>query len=317
MNKRENRPIVVDDAWPWYEVSKTRQHLLRTRVEEAGCLFLDGDEITSRAFKFFQENLKQGDLVVVPLMSGVLAVPALERVAKTLPIEIVMAPVSKHPFVTLSADTESALRKTCRNYETSSTSLMNEKLGGLAPEKPSRLVLLDASTALGSDAHLFFNRVASWGWNTVEQSFLVLIDAVGDEDTLAPGRSREPKVRRPDASAMTSVGFDVLYTSHLRFLSLPETERTTRAAALRIDFPDLTRYWEDDAEDVKCVREALARTRATSVDRTHARPSRSTSGLAELLTSVLEAVERDEPPRCDQTVLDRRRSYLHPGLRVV
>jgi hypothetical protein len=317
VNKRENRPIVVDDAWPWYQVSKTRQHLLRTRVEEAGCLFLDEEEITSRAFKFLQENLNHGDLVVVPLMSGVLAIPALEQIAKTLPVEIVMAPVSKHPFVTLSADTESELWKTCQNYETLSNSLMNARPSGLAPEKPSRLVLLDTSTALGNDAHLFFNRVASWGWNTVEQSFLVLVDAVGDEDTLAPGSSREPKVRRPDESAVTSVGFDVLYTSHLRFLSLPETERTTRAATLRIDFPDLTRYWEDDAEDVKYVREALARTRAKSVDRTHARPSRSTSGLTELLMSVLEAVERHEPPRCDQTVLDRRRSYLRPRPPIV
>lgn len=317
MSKRENRPIVVDDAWPWYQVSKSRQHLLRTGVEEAGCLFLDEEEITTRAFKFLQDNLKQGDLVVVPLMSGALAIPALERIAKTLPVEIVMAPVSKHPFVTLSADSESELWRTCQNYETSSISLMKAKLDGLALEEPSRLVLLDASTALGSDADLFFSRVASWGWNTVEQSFLVLVDAVGDEDTLAPGRSRAPKVRRPDASAVTSIGFDVLYTSHLRFLSFPEAERTTKVAALRMDFPDLTRYWEDDAEDVMAVRAALALTRATSVDRTHARPSRSTSELAELLTSVLEAAERHEPPRCDQTVLDRRRSYLHPGPRMV
>lgn len=292
---REFRPVVIDDAWPWYESSPARDESLRAQCEDLGCRYLNGVEVANLVDDLLRRTLHEGDVVAVPLMSGALVLKAVEQLREDMAIEVVATPLSKHPFVTLSADPVSDLRSTCLMYERLSVSFMKAKVRALSAQQPRRMVLLDSSSATGSDACLFFDRVASWGWRTAEPVFVSLVEAVGAEDHYAPGPSREPKVRRPDAAALTSVAFDVIYTSHLRFLSKSLVQQSQCAEDLRAEFPRLTSYWDDDAGDTADVGRRLANTRAKSAHRTHVRTARSTMGIADRLASALIDIEERLP----------------------
>ncbi|UXA15839.1 hypothetical protein KXD97_32375 (plasmid) [Mycobacterium sp. SMC-8] len=243
-------------------------------------------------------------------MSGALLLSALQRVRTVISVEVVVAPVSKHPFVTLSADTDAELRDACQRYERLSKSFMTTKLGPFGTRQSRRMVLLDSSSAAGSDAQLFFDRVSSWGWSAGERIFVSLIEAVGEEDDYAPGPSREAKTLRPDAAALTAVGFDVIYTSHLRFLARSIEQQDACAGALRAEFPELTGYWDQDAGDRADVANRLARTRAKSTHRTHARTARSTKGVADRLGAALLDVERQLPVSVDDRARTKREALL-------
>lgn len=292
---RELRPVVVDDAWPWYHSPSSRGDSLRHSFESLGCRYLDAGELGDLVARMLQRTLRGGDLVFVPLMSGALVLPALRRVRRDVEIDIVLVPMSKHPFVSLSADSEADLENSCGKYQDLSTSFMKAKLGAFRGSKLRRFVLLDSSTAAGSDARLFFDRISSWGCAASSEQFMTVVDAVGDSDGVAPGPGAEAKLLRPDAATIVAVGFDVIYTSHLRFLSRPIPEQVACATATRSKFPGLTSYWDDDRGDSADIARRLAQTRANSVYRTHARTSRSTAGLASRLAVALADVERLHP----------------------
>lgn len=302
--------MVIDDAWPWYESSTARGKALRQRCQTLGCRYLDEADVVDLAVRMLRRTLRADDVVVVPLMSGALVFRALELVRKELAIQVVIAPLSKHPFVTLSADSELDLRATCREYEQLSILFMTTKLRTFLSQQPRRLVLLDSSSAAGSDARLFFDRVASWGWGSVETVFAVLVEAVGADDHFAPGPSRELKTCRPDAAALTAVGFDVVYTSHLRFLSRPFDYQATSTERLRAEFPMLTSYWDASGGDTAGVSSRLARTRANSAHRTHARTARSTQDIADQLTSAVVGVENRLPLHISDRAWALRRTLI-------
>jgi hypothetical protein len=310
MSQYENRLTVIDDSWLWYAEDQPRHERMRARLSRVGARYLDQAEIGILATELLEGHLRPGDLVVVPLMSGTLMLPALNEVAKRTDIDVLVAPLSKHPFVTLSADSDGDLFSTCEQYER-----LSERF--LAPERqwehdssPHRVVLVDSSTAAGRDAELFFERIARHRWQAAEHLFLVLVNAIGDDEGVAPGRPAEEKARRPDASAITSVGFDPLYVSHLRFLSGPVAARASRAASVREAFPRLTLYWEPEAEGSARVAEAVARIRASSPDRTHARKPRSAGGSADELIEIVVDVDREMPVILDDEARARRRVIL-------
>jgi hypothetical protein len=310
VSEQESRPIVLDDSWVWYAKSETRQELLRQRFEDAGCRYLGEDEIVSLATRLLDSRLCDGDIVVVPLMSGALLLPAIDAISARVDIRVLIAPLSKHPFVTLSGDDDLQLHQACRWYERRSISFMEQEMSRTRFTVPRRVVVVDASTAAGRDAELFFHRVARRRWAARDLQFFALVNAIGHDESSAPGSPPEAKIRRPDASAITARLFDPLYVSHLRFMARSEPARAATAALVRSAFPRLTQYWDDDADGDIAVTTAAAHARDSSRDRTHARTPRSAGAIAEELFSILVDVERESPVTIDVTALTRRRWIL-------
>lgn len=310
MSERENRPTVIDDSWVWYAEQEERRERMRDRLSQVGARYLDRTEIGILASRLLERHLRPGDLVVVPLMSGALMLPAIREVVRQTPVEVLVAPLSKHPFVSLSGDSDRDLFLTCKQYERLSESFMTFGRGAEPVSPPHRVVLVDSSTAAGRDAELFFERTAMHRWGASEHLFLVLVNAIGDVEGVAPGMPAEMKVRRPDASALTLAGFDPLYLSHLRFLASPAATRAARAAFVREAFPRLTLYWEEESGYIGPMADEVARTLASSPDRTHARKPRSAGRLADDLIEIVVDVERDLPLMLDDNARARRREIL-------
>jgi hypothetical protein len=237
--------LLVLDNEPWYHAPAGYADEVRKRLRPWYPEIVDAAQLGRLTAALADAVLQPGDVVVAPLMSGALLLPTLDERCRRLGIPLLLLPMSKHPFVTLSADDHGDLMRTCRCYADASGKLrllpvLLQRLvhGG------SRIVFFDSNSATGRDALLFRELCAQWLGRPPCFCFAVLVNEIGDTAATAPGWRSGPKALRPDACALQLRGTNTKYLSHVRFLCRAWEAQVLVARQVRAAFPDLTAYWD-------------------------------------------------------------------------
>lgn len=275
----ENRLLVLDHE-PWYDAPGDYSELARQALQQFAPHILGPAELRRLTTELTDETLQPGDVVVAPLMSGALLLPTLADRCAEMELPLLLLPMSKHPFVTLSADDPTDLMTYCGAYARSSEALpsLPGLLGRLVGEGRNRVVFIDSNTATGRDALLFRELCRQWIGDALDFCFSVLVNEVGDDDSTAPGWRHGAKAMAPDTYAVRLRRRNTRYLSHLRFLSQGWEAQTQVARSVRGTFPALTTYWDTVPDNLAHIHGHRTSTLPIHTERLHVRFSPDEDG---------------------------------------
>jgi hypothetical protein len=239
-------PLLLVDRAPWYDDEPDLEHRLRAELGELyGCIFGLRD-VQRYAQDLIERAIPPGSLVLVPLMAGAMFYEVLRPYAERHGCAIVPLPMSRHPYVTLSADPSDVLAATLVRYCASAATVL-ESLPALlagAVRRGVPVVYLDVNSTTGRDALLVEELLRSWSTPSAGLSFAVLIDESSEDNAVATGWRSAAKVRIADHRAVRLVGRNTKYLSHLAFLQRPREAQFAHGEACRARFPNLLAFWD-------------------------------------------------------------------------
>jgi len=131
-------PLLVTDSHPWYRAPAQYDRAVERAFSGLGFHVMGADELAERCDLLVRQVLRKGDLVVLPLMSGALFTGTVRRRADPLGVPVLCLPLSRHPFVTLSADPPETLLAACASYARSSELMAEEFTGRENTARPRR-----------------------------------------------------------------------------------------------------------------------------------------------------------------------------------
>ncbi|MQY05029.1 hypothetical protein [Actinomadura macrotermitis] len=264
--------LLVLDHHPWYEAPPRYEDRVRGLLGGWYPHVLGHTELAGLTAETLAPVIRPGDVVVAPLMSGALLLPVLRRLCDEAGAHLLLLPMSKHPFVTLSADPPEALQAACTDYARSSAGLSDlpavlRRLTG----RSTRVIFADSNSATGRDALLFRELCTDWLGRAPDYAFAVLVNEIGVDEDTAPGWRSGRKALRPDRSGIVLSGSTTRYLSHLRFLTRTWEEQVDTARAVRAAHPELTAYWDTISEQLRYIHGHRASTLAIHRERLHVR----------------------------------------------
>ncbi|MFF4806029.1 hypothetical protein ACFY1U_47920 [Streptomyces sp. NPDC001351] len=306
------RPLLVIDSHPWYSEPEQYDRTVRSVFEDLGFQVMGAEELAERAARLADAVLRPGDLVVLPLMSGALFSGPLKERADRLGVPVVCLPLSRHPFVTLSADPAETLLHSCTEYARSSARLVGELPGLLrrSRERVARIVFFDSNSATGKDFVLFGERVRPHLRDNVDLHFSVLISETAEDEAHGPGHRGGRKLHRPDSAALRLIGSNTRFLSHLRFLRHGIAEQVRITDRLRGALPDLTAYWETVPAELRSIHNYGESTQLIHKKRLHIRFAAADEERAHTLTAGVRRLDGEYPLGTGPEVLARRRALM-------
>lgn len=224
------QPLLLSDAHPWYEVPTGYDGLVESCFAPLGLRTMGAAETHWYASELVRRVLEPGDLVVIPLMCGALLEGAAREHAGVIGAEVVSAPLSRHPFVSLSADAPDQLVESCKRFA-ESTSMWEERFFTLlqrSGNRVRRIVYLDSNSATGRDFVLFRELVRYRVGREMPMHFSVLVSETAHDEERGPGHRGGPKAKVPDSAAVRLIGSNTKFLSHLRFLRRGLADRSPR-----------------------------------------------------------------------------------------
>lgn len=244
-------PLLFDDRYPWYHQAPAGDPSADGTVAAAFRWAVGQEWAAAQARELARTLVDAGSVVLVPLMSGALLWDAVLPVCEERGAAAALVPMSKHPFVTLSADDPGSLAATCALYEWSSSrlSILPEWFKANWQAGRRKVVMLDANTAAGRDAELLRFLVQRWVGGTPEFSFGVLVNETTESPEMTSGWRSGRKSLQPDAFAVRLVGDNTKYLSHITFLLQPEDIQLSAVRRIRAAHPRLTAFWDEMIPD--------------------------------------------------------------------
>lgn len=239
--------LLFDDRFPWYRWSQEEGRDVSDHMGTEFNWIVGRRWAEERARRLAEALVDEKCVVILPLMSGALLWDAVSRVCDERDVPALLIPLSKHPFVTLSADDPQMLEASCSRYQSSSARLeiLPEWFRRHWANGRKRVVMLDANTAAGRDAGLLRSLIERWIGRPVEFVFGTLINETTESLDMAPGWRSGAKFAKPDLYALRLVGSNTKYLSHLRFLTWQQEAAVTTVRRVRARYPRLTAFWDE------------------------------------------------------------------------
>jgi hypothetical protein len=304
--------VIVLDHEPWYDAPEDYQVLAGQALQPFTPHVIGPGELTRLTQELAADILAPGDIVVAPLMRGALLMPGLAECCAQLDLPVLPLPLSRIPFVTLSADDPADLMAYCEGYAPSSDALivLPDLLRQLVREGRRRVVLMDTDSATGREAALFRALCRRWTAGALGFRFAVLINEIGDDEHSPSSRRSGAHAIRPDAWILRLRRSSTRYLSHLRFQSQARETQMGIARTVRAAFPTLTRYW-DTTPELTHVHGYPASTRSTHSERLHLRIGSQEDGAARrALSAAVRDLDRRAPLRLTWSAGERRERSL-------
>lgn len=305
-----NNPLLVVDTSPWYTVPPNYAAVARDLFAPLGYNVLDATTLVDAVSPWLQAEIDSGDLIMLPLMSGALLRDAVDKVAAERHAEVLIVPSSKHPFVTLSADSDSELMESLRHYERTALGL-DDTLRRLAlSSKIRRVVFLDTNTARGKDALLLRRYLGQFFDRDVAFSFVVAINETTEQLAMAPGWRSGLKDSSPDVWGVRSIGHTTRYLSHMRFLADREDVQVARARHVLGRYPGIRHFWDTLSPELAAIhghRESHLRIHR---EHTHVRLAVEDQGIWPQLADRFRTLDSIARPVVDEEARNRRAILL-------
>ncbi|MFI8933308.1 hypothetical protein ACIG3E_37285 [Streptomyces sp. NPDC053474] len=307
-----HEPLLVIDSHPWYDTPRAYDAAVGAAFGALGFRVLGVEEIAANCDRLVKAVLRSGDLVVLPLMSGALLAETVRRRAEALGAMVLALPLSRHPFVTLSADDQETLADSCAAYARSSSLWVRDfgKLLRRARHRVERVVFLDSNSATGKDFVLFGERARRCLGASVPLHFSVLISETAEDDAYGPGHRGGRKLRQPDSAALRLVGSNTKFLSHLRFLQRDMTDQIALVDGLRAALPDLTAYWDTVPADLQSIHDYRASTHVIHTKRLHIRFAADDEERATTLSHHIGELDRAHRLTTGSDAMARRAALL-------
>jgi hypothetical protein len=295
--------LLVVDALPWYSVADDYDSQADRAFRALGLRTMGSAEVRARCAELARVVLRPRDLVVLPLMSGALLLEPVTRRAREIGATVVTLPLSRHPFVTLSADAPKTLSSAAMAADF--TRLLKKTL-----PRFSRIVFLDSNSATGKDFVLFRERLALALGDTIPMHFSVLISEMAENPAFGPGHRGGPKLKQPDSAAVGLVGSNTRFLSHLRFLRMGLDAQIEVADRIRSALPDLTAYWETVPAPLRSIHNYEQSNLMIHRKRLHVRHAADDDHRADELARVVGLLDAESRPEVGPEVLRFRAELL-------
>jgi hypothetical protein len=312
IGKRVDDALLVVDSDPWYDSPLGYPELAAEVFGGPGLRIVGPGEMQRMAVELIERRLRPRDLILMPLMSGAMFLPGVSELAQRYDVPVMLLPLSRHPFVTLSRDTPTELHETCALYAESSAELTRSFGSTVSAMSRSfdRIVYLDTNSATGRDMQLFTLRMRQWLGYEPEIQFLVAINETGEDPSVGPGWRGGPRARLVDDAYLRLVNSNTKYLSHLRFLARSTEEQVEVARTARGAFPDLTSYWDTIPDEMAHVHNYRGSDLLIHKERTHVRMARDDEGRQDLLTAAIRELDRRAKPLLSAERMATRQDLL-------
>jgi hypothetical protein len=294
------------DAFPWYTPTVEALAYARAEFGALGYRVITPEEVRERLRELIRSVLSADTALVLPLMSGGLVYDVAKEETERASADLVLLPLSKHPFVTLTADAAAQFAASMARYERMNRAWV--PLGGDATAQRSNIVLLDTNTARGADAFVFRERSDL----SHEQRF-AFISMINEEKFDAPGYApgwrSGPKYAAP-SHYMLKTDTSTRYLSHLRYLTLPLEGQIGIARRVRSRYPHLTQFWDTTPADLRYVHNHESSNNVIHKERTHARFAEGDAQLVAEIERIVMKAEELGMWAFDRAASDRREALL-------
>ena len=306
------RALLIDDSWPWYDAPADYAESVARIFGRHGFDVLSRDDVETHTLRLCRRFMRAGDLVVLPLMGSALMLPAARAVADEIGARVVAVPLSRHPFVTLSAGTADELDRACATYAESSRQFVDTFWTDLkaSGERHRRVVYFDTNSATGKDFLLFDQLLRRWAGFDGPTAFVVLVNETAEDFDHGPGHRGGKKVLSPQDYAIRLIGTNTRYVSHFRFLRMDADQQRAQVRELRARHPDMTAFWEVTPADLGAIHGYRTSQQLIHRERLHIRYNAHDVDNADELRHALAELDATAPLRLTPTVAALRRDLL-------